>query len=69
MTVGVFEKREIAAEGPEMPVFGDVPVADPMTYTTYIQVTFQPQPEPFRGRPVVSKLPADWPYPPEGGYE
>ena len=69
MTVKVAERREIRAEAPETPLFGECPHPDEATVTFYVRIICEPPPEPYLGRPVVRQLPADWPYPPEEGYD
>lgn len=69
MTAKVLEETRLEAGQPETPMFGHIPPAGETVHTQYIRIVFQPLPMPYRGRPVVRKLPADWPYPPEDGYE
>jgi hypothetical protein len=68
MTVKLTEER-VEAERPKAEVIGDVRPPDELVHTEYIRVVFHDAPEPWRGKPVVGKLPEDWPYPPEEGYD
>lgn len=76
MTVKVLDKRMIEAEEAETPWFSasagsdeiSVPSPGEGTVTQYVEILCEASPEPYLGRPVVRKLPADWPYPPEEGY-
>ena len=72
MSVEILEERRVEAEPAEMPVIRDnsdnVSLPDVGVNTVYTLIIFRPPPAPYRGRPVVRQLPADWPYPPEEGY-
>ena len=69
MNVEILERREVDAEPAEMRVLPpEEPQPDFGVTTQYYEIRFRPLPLPYRGRTVVSQLPADWPYPPEEGY-
>ncbi len=69
MTATAVQKREVSAEDAEVPVFGDSPCPDDATITHYYRIYCESPPKQFLGKPVVRKLPADWPYPSEKGYD